>query len=87
MNAQASDALVLFGATGDLAYRKIFPALQALVASGVLNVPVVGMARSGWQLEQLRERVRGSLKEHGTGLDAAAAHCEIALRMSQSAPT
>ena len=72
MNAQASDALVLFGATGDLAYRKIFPALQALVASGVLNVPVVGMARSGWQLEQLRERVRGSLKEHGTGLDAAA---------------
>ncbi|MDE2613530.1 MAG: glucose-6-phosphate dehydrogenase [Burkholderiales bacterium] len=71
MIAGASDALVLFGATGDLAYRKIFPALQALVGRGALDVPVVGMARSGWQLEQFRERVRGSLKEHGSGIDAA----------------
>ena len=71
MTSPTSDALVLFGATGDLAHRKIFPALQALVASGSLDVPVVGMARAGWQLEQLRERVRGSLKEHGAGLDDA----------------
>ena len=69
---EPSDALVLFGATGDLAHRKIFPALQALVASGRLDVPVIGMAHSDWGLEQLRERVRSSLKEHGGGLDAAA---------------
>jgi glucose-6-phosphate 1-dehydrogenase len=49
MTSPTSDALVLFGATGDLAHRKIFPALQALVASGSLDVPVVGMARAGWQ--------------------------------------
>jgi len=67
-----SDALVLFGATGDLASRKIFPALQALVASGSLDVPVVGMARSGWGVEQLRDRVRASLEAHGSGIDAAA---------------
>jgi glucose-6-phosphate 1-dehydrogenase len=72
MNGIASDALVLFGATGDLAYRKIFPALQTLVKNGSLDVPVVGMARSGWDLDQLRERVRSSLKEHGRGIDAAA---------------
>jgi len=72
MSAPASDALVLFGATGDLAYRKIFPALQSLVRSGRLTVPVVGMARSGWTLEQMRERVRASLVEHGAGLDDAA---------------
>jgi len=73
MNAPASDALVLFGATGDLAYRKIFPALQSLVRSGRLAVPVVGMARSGWTLAQLRARVEASLTEHGAGLDDAAA--------------
>jgi glucose-6-phosphate 1-dehydrogenase len=72
MNARPSDALVLFGATGDLAQRKIFPALQALVASGGLDVPVIGIARSGWGIEQLRERVRASLKEHGRGVDADA---------------
>ena len=50
----AADALVLFGATGDLAHKKIFPALQALVQQGALNVPVVGVARSGWNLERLK---------------------------------
>ncbi|MCC6472286.1 MAG: glucose-6-phosphate dehydrogenase [Burkholderiales bacterium] len=63
---------MLFGATGDLAYRKIFPALQAMVRRGVLDVPVIGVARSGWTLERLRERVRASLQEHGDGGDAAA---------------
>ncbi len=66
-----SDALVFFGATGDLAYKQIFPALQALVRRGALNVPIVGVARSGWNLEQLRARARDSLQHHG-GVDARA---------------
>src|SRR4029450_6330185 len=68
----ASDALVFFGATGDLAYKKIFPALQAMIRRGFLNVPVIGVAKSGWTLEQLRERARASLKEFGGGVDEAA---------------
>ena len=63
-----SDALVLFGATGDLAYKKIFPALQRMVQHGSLQVPVIGVAKAGWGLDQLRERARASLVEHG-GLD------------------
>ena len=63
-----SDALVFFGATGDLAYKQVFPALQALVRSGKLDMPVVGVAKSGWGVEQLRERARRSLEEHG-GVD------------------
>src|SRR5437868_8434628 len=54
MNHSPSDALVFFGATGDLAYKKIFPALQAMVKRGHLNVPVVGVAKAGWNLDQLR---------------------------------
>jgi glucose-6-phosphate 1-dehydrogenase len=63
-----SDAFVFFGATGDLAYKKIFPALQALVRRGRLTVPVVGLGRSGWRREQFIERARASVTEHG-GLD------------------
>ena len=70
-SANASDALVFFGATGDLAYKKIFPALQALVRDGEMNMPVIGVARAGWTIEQLRERVRDSL-EHNGGVDEAA---------------
>ena len=66
-----SDALVLFGVTGDLAYKKIFPALQAMARRGNLNFPVVGVARSGWVREQLVERARASVTEHG-GFDEAA---------------
>jgi glucose-6-phosphate 1-dehydrogenase len=66
-----SDALVFFGATGDLAYKKVFPALQALVRRGRLEVPVVGVAKSGWSRDQLVERARASVIEHG-GLDEAA---------------
>lgn len=66
-----SDALVLFGATGDLAYKKIFPALQALVRTGELNMPVIGVARAGWNLERLRERIRASL-EHAGQIDEVA---------------
>jgi glucose-6-phosphate 1-dehydrogenase len=70
MNESHSDALVFFGATGDLAYKKIFPALQAMARRGHLSVPVVGVARSGWTLDQLRARARDSVTKHG-GLDPA----------------
>jgi glucose-6-phosphate 1-dehydrogenase len=66
-----SDAIVLLGATGDLAHRKIYPALKAMVRRGGLNVPVVGVARSGWNLEQFQARVRDSLKVR-TGDDSSA---------------
>ena len=67
-----SDALVFFGATGDLAYKKIFPALQAMARRGHLDFPVVGVAKAGWTLAQLVERARASLTEHGGGVDEAA---------------
>src|SRR5215813_15445031 len=68
MSQGPSDALVFFGATGDLAHKKIFPALQALARRGYLDVPVVGIAKSGWTLDQLRARARDSVEKHG-GLD------------------
>jgi glucose-6-phosphate 1-dehydrogenase len=71
MTSSHSDALVFFGATGDLAYKKIFPALQAMVKRGHLNVPVVGVAKAGWNLDRLRARAQESLEKHG-GLDAVA---------------
>jgi glucose-6-phosphate 1-dehydrogenase len=71
MTVSHSDALVFFGATGDLAYKKIFPALQAMVKRGHLSVPVVGVAKAGWNLDQLKARARDSVEKHG-GLDAAA---------------
>ena len=71
MNGQLSDALVLFGATGDLAYKKIYPALQQLIKRGQLDVPVIGVSRGGWDLARLRARVRDSLEKHG-GFDEAA---------------
>src|SRR5262249_4394545 len=67
-----SDALVFFGATGDLAYKKIFPALQTLVRRGHLNVPVIGVAKAGWTLDQLRARARASVENSDQGLDEAA---------------
>ena len=66
-----SDALVFFGATGDLAYKKIFPALQAMARRGALNFPVVGVAKSGWGLPQLLDRAKASVSENG-GMDEAA---------------
>jgi glucose-6-phosphate 1-dehydrogenase len=65
MNDSHSDALVFFGATGDLAYKKIFPALQAMLKRGLLNVPVIGVAKAGWNLDQLRARASDSLEKHG----------------------
>ncbi len=66
-----SDALVFFGATGDLAYKQIFPALQRLALRGELNMPVIGVAKSGWTLDQLKQRAKDSVQQDG-GLDPAA---------------
>jgi glucose-6-phosphate 1-dehydrogenase len=72
MSVPHSDAFVFFGATGDLAYKKIFPSLQALIKRGNLNVPVIGVAKAGWSLDQLRARARDSLEKHGGGVDRPA---------------
>ena len=71
MPPSQSDAFVFFGATGDLAYKKIFPALQAMIRHGELDMPIIGIAREGWSLDKLRKRARDSLQENG-GVDAAA---------------
>jgi glucose-6-phosphate 1-dehydrogenase len=72
MNFPHSDALVFFGATGDLAYKKIFPSLHAMIKRGHLTVPVIGVAKAGWNIDQLRERARDSIEKHGGGIDSAA---------------
>jgi len=71
MSPEHSDALVFFGATGDLAHKKIFPSLQAMLKRGHLTVPVIGVAKAGWSLDQLRARAKDGLEKHG-GLDPAA---------------
>lgn len=71
MGKPAADAFVFFGATGDLAYKQIFPALQALLGRGHLDVPIIGVAKSGWNLDKLKDRAKDSLKKHG-GVDKEA---------------
>lgn len=71
MSVAHSDALIFFGATGDLAYKKIFPSLQAMLKRGHLNVPVIGVAKSGWTIDQFRARAHDSLEKHG-GVDPVA---------------
>lgn len=71
MSSIHSDALVFFGATGDLAYKKIFPSLQAMLQRGNLNCPVIGVAKADWSLDQFKARAKDSLEKHG-GLDPAA---------------
>lgn len=63
MNSIESDAFVFFGATGDLAYKKIFPALYAMVRRGGFHIPIIGMARAGWNLDKLKERARDSVQK------------------------
>src|SRR5215470_17786546 len=65
MSETQADAFVFFGATGDLAFKKIFPALQALVKRGKLTVPVIGVARAARDVDELRARARASLEQHG----------------------
>jgi len=71
MSDSRSDAFIFFGATSDLAYKKIFPSLQAMAKRGTLDVPVIGVARSGWDLDKFRAGVYDSLEKHG-GVDRAA---------------
>jgi len=71
VSADRGDALVFYGATGDLAYKKIFPSLQGMIRRGVLDTPIIAVAKQGWKLEQLQARARDSLEKHG-GLDPAA---------------
>jgi glucose-6-phosphate 1-dehydrogenase len=71
MDSLPSDALVFFGATGDLAYKQIFPALQKLVKRHNLDIPIIGVAKAGWNLDQLKDRARDSLEKHG-GVDPEA---------------
>jgi glucose-6-phosphate 1-dehydrogenase len=68
MSQTACDALVFFGATGDLAHKKIFPALQRLAKRGKLNMPVIGVAKAGWNLDQLQARAKDSVEHYG-GID------------------
>ena len=72
MSPVHSDALVFFGATGDLAYKKIFPSLQAMIKRGHLDAPVIGVAKAGWGLDQLKARAKDSLEKHGGGVDPTA---------------
>jgi glucose-6-phosphate 1-dehydrogenase len=65
MSGSRSDAFVFFGATGDLAYKMIFPALQALVQAGEMEMPIIGVAYGHYTLDQLRDRARDSLQQHG----------------------
>jgi glucose-6-phosphate 1-dehydrogenase len=81
MTAPRSDALVFFGATGDLAYKKIFPALHAMARRGHLDMPVIGVARAGWTVEQLRARARESIAQHGGVDEAAFAQLSARLRL------
>jgi glucose-6-phosphate 1-dehydrogenase len=74
MTASRSDALVLFGVTGDLAHKMIFPALYAMVKRGVLNVPVIGVAFPNWSLQRLRNRVTDSIKRSGRIDNKSALH-------------
>src|SRR5258706_12886802 len=72
MSEVHSDAFVLFGATGDLAYKKIFPALHSMIKRGFVPGTVLGVSRGGSSLEKLRERARESIKEYGGGVEEAA---------------
>ncbi len=80
MTIPASDAFVFFGATGDLAYKRIFPAIQGLIRRGHLDVPVIGVAKSGWDLNKLKERARDSLEKHGGVNEEAFAKLNAQLR-------
>ena len=71
MSALRSDALAFFGATADVAYKRIFASLQAMLKRGNLEVPVIGVAKAGWNLDQMKARAKDSLEKHG-GLDSAA---------------
>ena len=76
MTDNHSDALVFFGVTGDLAYKQIFPALQAMIRRGHLGMPIIGVAGRPWSIEQLQAHVHESLSEHG-GVDIATGQVDL----------
>ena len=80
MTRMNSDALVLFGVTGDLAHKMIFPALYAMVKRGALKVPVIGVAFPQWTMDQLHQRVKDSI-EHEGGIDNKRAFKELLSRL------
>src|SRR5277367_2982837 len=75
-----SDAFVFFGATGDLAYKKIFPALYTMVRRGGFNITIIGMARTGWDLQKVQERARDSVQHAGDYDEASFAKLAALLR-------
>lgn len=77
MNNTKSDALILCGASGDLAYKKIFPALQSMIKRGHLDVPIVGVAMSGWGLDQLRSPAQESLENRRSSAKGGRCHPRI----------
>jgi glucose-6-phosphate 1-dehydrogenase len=79
---QHSDVLVFFGATGDLAYKKIFPALYGMTKKGRLGVPVIGVASSNWTVDDLRKRAQESINEHSGGIDDKGAFEKLSQSMS-----
>src|ERR1700685_894053 len=81
MATAKSDALVIFGVTGDLAHKMIFPALYALAKKGALNVPVIGVAFQDWTMEEVHERVKDSL-EHAGGIDDKKVYDQFLARLS-----
>jgi len=81
-DARRSDALVLFGATGDLAHKKIFPSLYAMTKRGHLDVPVIGVASEDWDVDQLREHARYGIQQFGGGVDDSAAFDKLAALMT-----
>jgi glucose-6-phosphate 1-dehydrogenase len=80
MTILESDAFVFFGATGDLAYKQIFPALYAMVHRGGLTIPIIGVARAGWTLEKLKQRARDSIEHSGDFEEACFAKLAAQLR-------
>ncbi len=77
-----SDALVFFGATGDLAHKKVFPSLYSMLKRGDLDIPVIGVASSPWTLDQLRDRARDGIEQFGGGVDDEGAFGRLTELMS-----
>src|SRR6185437_9812959 len=86
MDMSHSDAIVFFGATGDLAYKQIFPALQALVKRHTLDIPIMGVAKARWTLDQLRVRARQSVAQHCGVDEGAFAKVSALLRLGDVTP-
>jgi glucose-6-phosphate 1-dehydrogenase len=80
MIAATSDALVLFGATGDLAHKKIYPALLGLIRRGLFDIPLICVTRRGWDVGQMRGHIRENLESHGSVDEAAYAKLSGLLR-------